>query len=107
MYVTEIYCHNPECNVRQVRIRTKDYDQPDPKAWFCPACSKHTTTINWRRTGEEHEQHELRWAISRVNMALYTREMPDEGLPVDVMIFEELPSDWKSHRSMAKKSPHP
>lgn len=97
MYVTQIYCDNPECNVRQVEIRTKDYDQPDPEIWSCPACGKHAK-INWRGTVEERQRHELALAIGRVNAALYQRDMPDKlaVVPMNVLALDELPAHWKA-----------
>ena len=51
-YVTEIYCENLDCNVRECQILTKDIGVPDPPIWRCPGCGKRAK-IHLRRL--EHE----------------------------------------------------
>jgi len=100
MYVTQIYCESVDCNVREVEVRTKDFDQVDPREWYCPACRK-PAKIHWRRTAEEYEAHENRDAIGRVNMQLYARDQRARGegliaFPTSVMMFDQLPDDWSA-----------
>ena len=95
-YITEIYCQNTVCNVRQCEIVTKDYDGPDPASWKCPGCGGEAT-VHWRRDLQEDARHRLRDAIGVVNAALYAREHPDDfmGWPVGVLVLESLPESWK------------
>ena len=102
MYVTQIYCESVDCNVREVEVRTKDFDQVDPREWYCPACRK-PAKIHWRQTGDEHRKYRLRHAIGLVNAALYAREHPDPQfprfgtfVPFSALTLEQLPDHWTS-----------
>jgi hypothetical protein len=98
-YITEIYCQNEDCNVRQSQVTTKDYgDQPEPTAWRCPGCGQ-KAKVHWRRTSREHERIKVRDAIGLVNAELYAREHVKPGdlvcYPLDVLALDTLPDSWK------------
>lgn len=96
VYVTEIYCWNSDCNVRESRVSTKDLgDNPEPQRWRCPGCGK-PCNVHWRRTLREQARYELRDSILRVNGALYERENPEcPMLPISVLMLTELPASWR------------
>jgi len=93
MYVTKLYCENSGCNVREVEVVTKDYDEPDPQVWKCPGCGQ-VTSVHWRRTFREQERQRLKDAVTTVNAALYSRDHGG-GTPVGVLLVEALPEEWK------------
>jgi hypothetical protein len=47
-YITEIYCESQKCNARESKVVTTDYgDNPEPKAWRCPACGT-KAKVHWK-----------------------------------------------------------
>ena len=55
MSVTEIYCPNQACLVRNVEIVCKHPTSADvlPSAWVCPGCGQQAR-INWTVSDEEY-----------------------------------------------------
>lgn len=93
-YVTQIYCENPQCNVRQSEIVTKDLGvAPEPESWRCPACGQ-KAKVHWRRDMPHHHKIELANALGRVNAALYRRDN-GPAYPLSVAALAELPDAWK------------
>lgn len=98
-YITQIYCENSNCNVREVEVLTKDHgDQPEPLVWSCPGCGM-LAKLHWRRTLLQHSEIELNVSIGRVNAALYGRDYPEDiGVPASVAMLKSLPEAWKAQK---------
>ena len=95
-YVTEIYCQDPSCNVRNCTVVTKKLDRtPEPKEWHCPACGQ-LASVHWRKTVREYDTKMNQEALGRVNGMLYQRDNGGLGFPVHVICLSELPADWKA-----------
>jgi hypothetical protein len=95
-FVTEIYCQDPDCNVRHSTVVTKKVDDaPEPRAWKCPGCGKRAK-VHWRKTGAAYAAEKLKGSIGAVNAALYQRDHGGLGVPLALMCLSELPAEWKA-----------
>lgn len=111
----EIYCSNPNCNVREIRVQTKTYgdgDESDPQIWHCPGCGR-KAEVHWQHTAKQQRDHDLKDSISFVNIALWQREQRQKDIPEDVLIalpfnvicLETLPDSWHSQECSEEKTP--
>ena len=56
MLVTELYCDNPHCVVRNIEIVSKHPNaEAMPTEWKCPACGL-SCKFNWTLTKEEYNE---------------------------------------------------
>lgn len=94
-YVTEIYCQNSDCKVREMQINAKQCTEaPETVSWTCPACKRRVVT-HWQRTQDQHLEEELRQAVATVNAALYKRDTGNLFIPPTVMLRTKLPKSWR------------
>jgi hypothetical protein len=99
IFVTEIYCENPRCAVRQCEVVVKNYDKNAPSIWKCPACGE-KCKVHWQRNLEEYHREELRHAVACVSAAIYKRDNRNGRgdpvpLPAHILMRDTLPDSWK------------
>jgi len=84
------YCNNPDCAVREVEIRVKEYDDPIGQRLGCPACGT-SLTVHGVETFEERAEADDADARRSVNAQLYRQRHPDEAIPIGALLDDSLP----------------
>jgi hypothetical protein len=87
----ELYCDDQGCNVREVDVKLKEYEDETPSRFLCPSCRAplklHAVlTLDERRRADEAE------ARANVNARLYRRRNPGAmGVPLSALLDDRLP----------------
>jgi hypothetical protein len=88
----ELYCRNPECSARGVRVEIKEHDGPTaPPRPACPFCRR-PLSLHHVLTREERLDADETAARGSVNAQLYRQRHGDEAaVPIEVLLDDSLP----------------